>query len=127
MDLILKQPEKKVLKLNRIVDRKIKDVQVDGVTVVEDGIANIQLREAVINILLEYGLIQESLTEEQIQALNEMECTIDENGELSVTYDETVLDIDLQIEGNNLIINNNINATFSINENGEMEVSYEQI
>lgn len=131
MDLIVKRPEKKVLNLNRIIEKipsenNIKDVQVDGISVVEDGIANIQLREAVIDILLEYGLIQlNNLTEDQIQALNEMKCTINENGELIITYDETVLDIDFRIENKNLIINNNINATFSINETGELEVNYE--
>lgn len=53
-----------------------------------------------------------------------MECTIDEKGELSITYDDTILDLDFQIEDGNLIVYNNINATFSINENGELEVIY---
>lgn len=104
----------------------IDDVQVDGVSIVNNKVANIQLKQTLIDILVEYGLIQlNSLTEEQIQALNDMTCEIDENGELSVTYDETVLNINLQVEDGNLIIDNNINATFNINENGELEVSYE--
>ena len=90
------------------------------------GTSGKQIRQVVIDILVEYGLINlESLTEEQRQALNEMECTIDENGELSITYDEKILNLDFQIEDGNLIIDNNINATFNINENGELEVNYE--
>ena len=105
---------------------KIDDVLVDGVSVVEDKIANIQLKQEVINVLVEYGLITlGSLTDEQIQALNEMECIIDENGELSITYNESALDLGFEIKDGNLIIDNNINATFSINENGELEVIYE--
>ena len=104
---------------------KVDDVLVDGVSVVENGIANIELRQAVIDILTEYGLIQsENLTEEQIQALNEMACEIDENGNLNITYNETILDINFSLENGNLIIDNNINVTFNINEIGELEVSY---
>jgi hypothetical protein len=36
----------------------ITDVLVDGISVVDNKIANIQLKQAVINILIEYGLIQ---------------------------------------------------------------------
>lgn len=39
-------------------DGKIDDVLVDGVSVVSDKTANIHLRQAVIDILVEYGLIQ---------------------------------------------------------------------
>lgn len=100
---------------------KINNIEVSG-----GGISESQIRQVVIDILVEYGLIQlESLTQEQIQALNEMECTIDENGELSVTYDETVLNLNFQVEERNLIIDNNINAIFNINPNGELEVNYE--
>ena len=105
---------------------KVDDVLVDGVSVVRNKIANIQLKQAVISVLMEYGLIQlESLTEQEIQALNDMNCTINENGELTITYDETVLNLGFEIQDGNLIINNNINAIFSINNNGEMEVNYE--
>ena len=104
---------------------KIDDVRVDGTSVVKDRIANINLRQTIIDILVEYGLIQlEDLTEEQIKALDEMVCEINENGNLIITYDETILDLDFQIEDGNLIIDNNINATFSINENEELEVEY---
>lgn len=104
----------------------VMDVQVDGESVLdEDGIAHIDLSQIVVDILIEYGLLKlDELTEEQIQALNDMECVIDENGELNITYDESVLNLDFQIENKNLIVNNNINATFSINDNEEMEVSY---
>lgn len=109
--------------LNEIeeLNKKIDDIEITG-----GGISESQIRQVIIGILVEYGLIQlEGLTEEQIEALNEMECTIDEKGELSITYDDTILDLDFQIEDGNLIVYNNINATFSINENGELEVIYE--
>lgn len=37
---------------------KVNDVLVDGISVVDNKIANIQLKQSVINILIEYGLIQ---------------------------------------------------------------------
>jgi hypothetical protein len=65
------------------------------------------------------------LTEEQIKALNEMTCEIDKNGELNITYDNTVLDLDFTIEGTDLIVISGIQEIdFNINENGELEVSY---
>lgn len=98
----------------------------DSLIMSANKIANIDFKQTVINILIEYGLINLSnLTQEQTKALNEMQCSIDENGTLNITYDDTVLDLKFQIEDKNLIINNNINATFSINDNGEMEVYYE--
>lgn len=65
------------------------------------------------------------LTEEQKQALNEMNCEIDKNGDLNITYDNTVLDINFDISEDNLVVENNTNAIFNINENGELEVNYE--
>lgn len=51
----------------------ITDVQVEGVSVVENKIANIQLRQAIIDILIEYGLIPgeevDELTVEKIEEL----------------------------------------------------------
>jgi len=103
----------------------VDDVRVDGTSVVENKIANINLKDRVVEILIEYGLLKlDELTEKQKQALNEMTCEIDENGELSIMFDETILDLSFQIEDKNLIINSNINATFNINTNGELEVSY---
>lgn len=63
------------------------------------------------------------LTEEQIQAINEMVAT---NGEeLTLEYDDEVLDIDFIIEDNNLVVTNNVvELDFNINENGEMEAIY---
>lgn len=84
------------------------------------------VRDLVIQILKEYGLISDGpLTPEEIQALNEMDCTINENGVLTITYDNNVLDIDFRKEGTDLIVDNNINATFNINQNGELEVNYD--
>lgn len=104
----------------------ITDVQVDGVSVVEDGVANIDLRDRVVDILVEYDLIRlDELTEEQIQALNDMTCEINEDGNLVIAYDEELLPIDFSLEGVNLVITSHLNALFGINKNGELEVSYE--
>lgn len=104
----------------------IDDVRVDGVSVVENRIANIDLRQRVIDILIEYDLLRlDELSEEQIQALNEMTCEIDENGELVISYDEEILPISFALESANLVVTSNINALFGINTNGELEVSYE--
>lgn len=105
---------------------KIDDVRVDGTSVVKDRIANIDLRQSVIDILVEYGLIQlEELTEEQIKALDEMVCEIGEDGELLIQWDDKVLDIDFRIEDKDLIITNNmLQVDIEINENGELEVRY---
>jgi len=65
-----------------------------------------------------------SLTEEQINAINNMNITTD-NGEIIINYDDETLDFDFNIENENLIVENNVNELdFNINENGEMEVSY---
>ena len=84
------------------------------------------VRSIVISILAEYGLIQlEGLTSEQIAAINNMSCDIDENGNLEINYDDTVLAINFEIENGNLIAETNIdNISFNINSNGEMEAIY---
>lgn len=72
---------------------------------------------------LSNGSVVEELTEEQIQAINEMIATTGE--ELILEYDNDVLDIDFTIEDNNLIVTNNVaKLDFNINENGEMEAIY---
>jgi hypothetical protein len=64
------------------------------------------------------------LTEEQIEAINNMTVSI-ENGELIFEYDDTVLDIDFNIENGELIVEDNEeNIEFTINENKEMEAIY---
>lgn len=69
------------------------------------------------------GSVTTGLTEEQIQAVNEMIATTGE--ELVLEYDNDVLDIDFTIEDNNLIVTNNVaKLDFNINENGEMEAIY---
>lgn len=66
-----------------------------------------------------------SLTEEQIQALNSMEASITENGELIITYDENVLDFEIQIQNDELIVENNMEEVdFAINSEKELEVMY---
>lgn len=65
-----------------------------------------------------------SLTEEQINAINNMNITTD-NGEIIINYDDETLDFDFKKENESLIVENNVNELdFNINENGEMEVSY---
>ncbi len=73
--------------------------------------------------VIQGGVPQEGLTEKQIQAINEMIVTTDEN--LVLTYDDEVLNVDFTIEDNNLIVTNNVTGLdFNINENGEMEAIY---
>lgn len=82
------------------------------------------VRDLVIQILIEYGLISGGeLTPEQIQALNEMTCVINNDGDLVITYDNAVLDISFSKPGDDLIMDNNINAVFYINNNN-LEVTY---
>lgn len=66
------------------------------------------------------------LTEEQIKALDEMTFEINEDGELLISYDKEILEIDFYIENNDLIISQDIEVDFNINVDGEMEVSYER-
>lgn len=82
------------------------------------------VRDLVIQILIEYGLISGGeLTPEQIQALNEMTCVINNDGDLVITYDNAVLDIGFSKPGDDLTMDNNINAVFYINNNN-LEVTY---
>lgn len=72
---------------------------------------------------LSSGSITAELTQEQINAVNNMIVTMDEN--LILEYDDQILKIDFKIEDNNLVVTNNvIGLDFSINENGEMEAIY---
>lgn len=59
----------------------ITDVLVDGVSVVTDGVAHINLKQTVINILVEYGLIQsdEDLSENQIAEIEQLIVSYFEN------------------------------------------------
>lgn len=64
------------------------------------------------------------LTQEQINAINNMNVSI-ENGEIMLDYDDKVLAINFSLKDGNLIVDDNLNgADFNINENGEMEVLY---
>ena len=64
-----------------------------------------------------------NLTEEQINAINSI--TIDLGNELSIEYDEAILDLDFIIEGVDLVVDNNVEGLdFNINKNGELEVLY---
>lgn len=68
--------------------------------------------------------IDSGLTDEQIEAINNMTFTIDDEN-LIIEYDESVLDLDFSIDGGNLIIENNVDGVdFNINQNGELEVLY---
>ena len=69
--------------------------------------------------------IDSTLTEEQIEAINNMSCNIDENGNLQMNYDDSVLAINFEIEDGNLIAETNVDSiSFNINSNGEMEAIY---
>lgn len=71
------------------------------------------------------GYIGESeLTPEQIEAINNMKISII-NDELIFEYDEEVLDFNFSLDGNDLIVDNNIKSTdFDINQDKELEVLY---
>lgn len=65
----------------------------------------------------------DKLTDEQIEALNNAKAYF-EDGNLILEYDNSILDIDFNIENNELIIKNNItNLDFNI-ENKELEAIY---
>lgn len=65
----------------------------------------------------------DELTDEQIEALNNAKAYF-EDGNLILEYDDSILDIDFNIENNELIVENNItNLDFNI-ENKELEAIY---
>lgn len=100
--------------------------QINGVTLIGNKtLEDLGVREFVIAILREYGLIADDpLTPEEIAALEAMEVEITQDGDLTITYDNQILDLDFEIVGDDLYINNGIKATFSINNNGELTVTY---
>ena len=69
------------------------------------------------------GSVPTGLTQEQIEAINNMVAILEED--LTLEYDEELLDIEFKIENGNMIVTNNVTGLdFSINENGEMEAMY---
>lgn len=69
------------------------------------------------------GSVPTGLTQEQIEAINNMVAILEED--LILEYDEELLDIEFKIENGNMIVTNNVTGLdFSINENGEMEAMY---
>lgn len=63
------------------------------------------------------------LTEQQISAINSIAINLDD--ELSIEYNENILNLNFTVDGVNLVVDNNVSGIdFNINENGEMEVSY---
>ena len=63
------------------------------------------------------------LTQEQIEAINNMVAILGED--LVLEYDDKMLDIEFKIENGNMIVTNNVTGLdFSINKNGEMEAMY---
>lgn len=100
--------------------------QINGVTLIGNKtLEDLGVREFVIAILREYGLIADDpLTPEEIAALEAMEVEITQDGDLTITYDNQILDLDFEIVGDDLYVNNDIKATFSINNNGELTVTY---
>lgn len=100
--------------------------QINGVTLIGNKtLEDLGVREFVIAILREYGLIADDpLTPEEIAALEAMEVEITQDGDLTITYDNQILDLDFEIVGDDLYIDNGIKATFSINNNGELTVTY---
>ena len=112
------------LKVDVVITGKIEDVEIkehslDGTNLVIELSNNQTL---IIDISEYIGTTE--LTQEQINAINNMNVSI-ENGEIILEYDDKVLDINFSLEDKNLIVDDNLNgADFNINENGEMEVLY---
>lgn len=100
--------------------------RINGVELIGNkSLDDLGVRNYVVQILIDYGLIGGGeLTPEQIAALNEMTCEVNQDGNLIITYNENVLDISFVIDDKNLIIDNNINAVFNINNNN-LEVTYD--
>lgn len=91
-----------ILKLTNITSNHIIDIVVDA----WDG-----------------EIIDNSLTPEQINAVNNMSVLLGDN--LSVTYDKDVLDVDFMLENGNLIVKSNMEGIeFKINDKKELEVTY---
>lgn len=73
----------------------------------------------------EYIVTSGELTQEQIEAINNMEFFISADGDLIADYDDTLLDIEFFIDEGLLIANNNEEKLdFTINDLGEMEAIY---
>lgn len=100
--------------------------RINGVELIGNkSLDELGVRNYVVQILIDYGLIGGGeLTPEQIAALNEMSCVITQEGNLVITYDADVLDIAFRRESVNLIMDNNINAVFNINNNN-LEATYD--
>lgn len=63
------------------------------------------------------------LTEQQISAINSIAINLDD--ELSIEYNENILNLNFTVDGVDLVVDNSVSGIdFNINENGEMEVSY---
>ncbi len=64
-------------------------------------------------------------TQAQIEAFEDFETEINNNGELTMRYDSETLDLDFDIDDGDLIATYNIeNISFDINNDGELEVIY---
>ena len=69
------------------------------------------------------GAIITDLTQEQIDALENMKAT--STSDLILEYDDEVLNVDFSIENKDLIVTNNVTGLdFNINENKELEAIY---
>lgn len=73
---------------------------------------------------VEYEVIEISrLTAEQVEAVKNILVECNEN--LTITFDESILDIDFTKDEDNLFVDNNVEGlTFRINKNNELEAIY---
>ena len=68
---------------------------------------------------------EDVLTEEQIQALESILISHEDINNVTITYDDEVLDFEIKYENEELIIYNNMEqVSFRINKNKELEVAY---
>ena len=106
---------------NRGFDKYVSNIRLDNKILYLDFNDNTTLSVDLSS--LSGGSVPTGLTQEQIEAVNNMVAILGE--ELVLEYDDKMLDIDFLIENGNMIVTNNVTSLdFSINENGEMEAIY---
>ena len=106
---------------NRGFDKYVSNIRLDNKILYLDFNDNTTLSVDLSS--LSNGSVTTGLTQEQIEAVNNMVAILGE--ELVLEYDDKMLDIDFLIENGNMIVTNNVTGLdFSINENGEMEAIY---
>lgn len=101
------------------------EITLQDIEITENGVYKVPARfDGFGTIIVNVKGSSLGLTQEQIDALNNIKTLIDRQ-DLIIEYDNEVLDLDFNIQNNDLIVDNNVQGTeFEINNNGELEVIY---